>query len=67
MPQIPATDSSDFADLMDFFATSGRVRQGALAGDEGDRWAKAMWADRARAMSMAMAAVGAAAQSSAQG
>ncbi len=54
MQQIPATDSSDFADLMDFIATSGRTRNEGYVAENADRLAARMWADRAQAMTLAL-------------
>ena len=54
MQQIPATDSSDFADLMDFLATSGRTRNEGFVTENAEQLVSQMWAARARAMTMAL-------------
>ena len=50
MQQIPDTDSSAFADLMDFIATSGRTRSSGFVTDNAEQLVSHMWADRAQAM-----------------
>ncbi|MEJ8813481.1 hypothetical protein WKW77_20515 [Variovorax ureilyticus] len=57
MQQIPDTDSSDFADLMDFIATSGRTRNGAFVNENADQLVMNMWAGRAQAMTQSLVAV----------
>ena len=57
MQQIPDTDSTDFADLMDFIATSGRTRNGAFVNENADQFVMNMWADRAQAMTQSLVAV----------
>lgn len=61
MQQIPDTDSTDFADLMDFIATSGRTRNGAFVNENADQLVMNMWAGRAQAMTQSLVAVGKAA------
>ena len=57
MQQIPDTDSSDFADLMDFIATSGRTRNGAFVNENADQLVMNMWAGRAQAMTQSLVPV----------
>ena len=54
MQQIPDTDSSAFADLMDFIATSGRTRNHGFVTENADQLVSHMWADRAQAMTLAL-------------
>lgn len=57
MQQIPDTDSADFADLMDFIATSGRTRNGAFVNENADQLVMDMWAGRAQAMTQSLVAM----------
>jgi len=57
MQQIPDTDSTDFADLMDFIATSGRTRNGTFVNENAEQLVTSMWADRAQAMTQSLVAV----------
>jgi len=57
MQHIPDTDSADFADLMDFIATSGRTRNGAFVKENADQLVMDMWASRAQAMTQSLVAV----------
>ena len=57
MQQIPATDSSEFADLMDFIATSGRTRNSPFVTDNADKLVAQMWSGRAKAMTQSLAAM----------
>jgi hypothetical protein len=54
MQQIPDTDSSAFADLMDFIATSGRTRNTGFVTENAEQLVSHMWADRARAMTVSL-------------
>lgn len=54
MQQIPDTDSSAFADLMDFIATSGRTRNQGFVTENADPLVSHMWADRAQAMTLSL-------------
>ncbi|MDM0032569.1 hypothetical protein QTI33_10575 [Variovorax sp. J22P271] len=54
MQQIPDTDSSAFADLMDFIATSGRTRNTGYVTENAEQLVSHMWADRARAMTVSL-------------
>jgi hypothetical protein len=54
MQQLPDTDSSEFADLMDFIATSGRTRNGPFVNENADKLAMRMWSGRARAMTQSL-------------
>jgi len=54
MQQIPDTDSSAFADLMDFIATSGRTRNSGYVAENADQLVAHMWADRAQAMTRSL-------------
>lgn len=57
MQQIPATDSSEFADLMDFIATSGRTRNSPFVTDNAEPLIARMWSGRAKAMTQSLAAL----------
>ena len=57
MPSIPDTDSSDFADLMDFIATSGRSRNGSFVNENADQLVQQMWAGRAHGMTQSLVAI----------
>jgi hypothetical protein len=57
MQNFPETDSSEFADLMDFIATSGRTRTGAFVNENADKLVAQMWAGRAQAMTQSLVAV----------
>jgi hypothetical protein len=54
MQQIPDTDSSAFADLMDFIATSGRTRNTGFVTENAEQLVSHMWAHRARAMTVSL-------------
>jgi hypothetical protein len=57
MQQVPHTDSSEFADLMDFIATSGRVRSHPYVNENADKLVSQMWSGRAKAMTQSLAAM----------
>ena len=57
MQQIPDTDSSEFADLMDFIATSGRTRNGPFVNENADELATHLWSNRAREMTQSLFAM----------
>jgi hypothetical protein len=57
MQNFPDTDSDDFADLMDFIATSGRTRNGAFVTENAEKLVNQMWAGRAQAMTQSLVAV----------
>ena len=57
MPPVPDTDSTDFADLMDFIATSGRTRNGTYVNENADQLVQQMWAGRAQGMTQSLVAI----------
>jgi hypothetical protein len=57
MQQIPDTDSSEFADLMDFIATSGRTRNSPFVNENAEKLASHLWSNRARAITQSLFAV----------
>jgi len=57
MQQVPDTDSSEFAALMDFIATSGRVRSHPSVSENADELVSRMWSGRAKAMTQSIAAM----------
>ena len=57
MHQAPKPDSSEFAALMDFVATSGRTRNHPSVAQNADKLASQMFAGRAKAMTLSLAAV----------
>ena len=54
MTQTPHPDSSAFADLMDFMATSGRTRSQGFVAENADALVAGMWAGRAQAMTQSL-------------
>jgi hypothetical protein len=56
MQQAPRPDTSEFAALMDFVATSGRTRSHPYVNDNADRLVARMWSGRAKAMTLSVAA-----------
>ncbi len=54
MQQVPRPDSSEFAALMDFVATSGRTRNHAFVSENADELVVRMWSGRAKAMSLSL-------------
>jgi hypothetical protein len=57
MQQVPDTDTSEFAALMDFIATSGRVRSHPSVSENADQLVSQMWSSRAKAMTQSLAAM----------
>jgi hypothetical protein len=57
MQQAPQPDSSEFAALMDFIATSGRTRSHPSISEDASRLVAQMWSDRAKAMTLSLTAV----------
>jgi len=57
MQQAPKPDSSEFAALMDFVATSGRTLSHPTIAAHADQLAAQMLAGRARAMTLSLAAL----------
>ena len=57
MQQVPDTDTSEFAALMDFIATSGRVRSHPSVTENADKLVSQMWSGRAKAMTQSLAAM----------
>lgn len=55
MQQVPASDSSEFAALMDFVATSGRTRNHVYVEEKADQLVARMWSRRAKAMTLSLA------------
>lgn len=54
MQQVPQPDSSEFAALMDFVATSGRSRNHPFVSENADKLVARMWSGRAKAMSLSL-------------
>ncbi len=54
--QTPDTDTSEYAALIEFAATSGRSRIHPAVTENADRLIAGFWAERARAMTHALAA-----------
>ena len=55
--QIPDTDSSEYAALIEFVATSGRSRTHPRVNDKAQSLIARMWSVRARAMTQSLAAL----------
>ena len=60
--QIPHTDSDDYADLMDFIASSGRVANTPAVLQMAPELGALMWSARAAAMTQSIAALARAAR-----
>jgi hypothetical protein len=57
MQQAPQPDSSEFAALMDFIATSGRTRSHPSVSEDASKLVEQMWSGRAKAMTLSLAAM----------
>jgi hypothetical protein len=55
MQPQPNPDTSEFAALMDFVATSGRARNHPFVADNADQLVARMWSSRAKAMTLSLA------------
>ncbi len=55
MQPQPNPDTSEFAALMDFVATSGRSRNHPFVADNADQLVARMWSSRAKAMTLSLA------------
>ena len=55
--QVPDTDSSEYAALIEFAATSGRTRSHPAIEQKADELISRMWAARASAMTQTLSAL----------